>query len=101
MLLQRPARSLKKKFSFRRFFILPQFLGIFFLVNLPIEYEAAIFPLEYDSTDSIQFHIFALYTAYVHKSNIILFKGAEFTKQKIKSHFSKKLQTDIKFEMKV
>ena len=90
----------EKNSLIQKFFILTTILGVFFLVNLAIECSAAIFSLEYGSTDSIQFHLFVLYTAYVHKSNIILFKAAEFTKQ-IKSHLSKKLQTDIKFEMKV
>ena len=89
-------KVVKEEILIQKIFYLTTIFGSFFLVNLPIEYEAAIFPLEYDSTDSIQLHLFVLYTAYVHKSNIILFKGAEFTKQ-IKSHLSKKLQTDIKF----
>ena len=82
-------KVVKEEILIQKIFYLTTIFGSFFLVNLPIEYEAAIFPLEYDSTDSIQFHIFALYTAYVHKSNIILFKGAEFTKRKSNLIFQK------------
>ena len=59
----------------------------------------SLFPLNMDLLSECN-SIFALHTAYVHKSNIFFSKQTNLP-GKSNLIFQKKLQTDIKFEMKV